>query len=192
MATPSANRRKDVLGGPSARPRTLTVTPEPDEIPLSSAIQAVSCTPRASASVQNRQGRCLPAAQEQTPTRGPLKHIEPCGNVSLNGKQPEICSGPSGTRSSARDSVSNKDIARLHSFPSLPPSTLKTPTKVRPANPQPKPNTTHWGIEDTPVKVCKVPCGTIQEKPRSPNTMDENSISIYESLGWNDDIDELS
>ncbi len=192
MATPSVNRRKDVLGGQSGLPRTLTGISEPDDIPLSSAIRAVSCTPRASASVKNRQGRCLSPAQEQTPTRGPLKLIEACGNITLNGNQADLCSEPSGTRSSARDSVSNKDVARVRSFPSLPSSTLKTPTKVRPANPQLKPKTTHWGIEDTPVKVCKVSGVTNQERPMSPNTVDENSISIYESLGWNDIIDELS
>lgn len=191
MATPSVNRRKDVFGGRSGLSHTFNAVPEPDEIPVSSAIRAVSCTPRASNCATNRPGGPLSAAHEQTPSRGPLKLIDSRSGLSSAGNQPEFGCRPSGILSDARDVIplhKKTDTKHLRPFPSS--AFFRTPTKVRPNNLQPK--NSHWGIEDTPIKAPIDPVGTMQKKSISPNGVNENSISIYDSLGWNDDIDELS
>lgn len=193
MATPSVNRRKDVYGGQPGLPRTITVTSEPDEIPVSSAIQAVSCTPKASDNSTNFSGRHLPAAHEETPTRGPLKLIKSRSSLSLNRNQQQLIGRPPGTPLSARDvvpSTAMKDASNLRSFPLFSPNSLRTPTRSQSHSSQR--NNIPWGIDDTPIKVPKGPLGSRQEKLMSPHAVNENSVSIYESLGWNDDIDELS
>lgn len=185
MATPSVNRRKDVFGGLSGPSRTFNVASEANEIPSSSAFQVVSCTPKASDCATNGPSRQLSAVHEQTPTRGPLKLIESRSNLSSTGNQPEFGGRPSGMLSDARDGIpflNKRDAKHLPPFPS---GSFRTPTKVCPIDPQR--NNSHEGIEDTPIKV---PQG--QGKPTSLKAPNENSVSIYDSLGWNDDFDELS
>jgi hypothetical protein len=192
MATPSVNRRKDVYGSLPGFSRTVAVASEPDEIPVSSAIRTVSCTPKVSNNTMNLPGRQLRAAHEETPTRGPLKLIKSRSSLPSNGNQQHIVGRPPGTPSSARDivpSTAMKDRPLLRPFPLFPHNNLTTPTKFHSNSSQR--NNTHLGIDDTPMKVVKAPLGTRQEKLMLPHAVNENSVSIYESLGWNNDVDEL-
>ena len=192
LATPSVNRRKDVFGVPSRFSHTFNAAPEPEGIPESSAINAVSCTPNAKGGSTSRAVQQLPASHQQTPTRGLLKPTGSWSNVSSTGNRPELgcrLSKPSSNVDAVVPFLDEKNASQPHSFPSLPSSRNRTPTKVGSTNTQPQ--TSHWKIDDTPIKVPQAPLGRKQEKSISPNT-NENSVSIYDSLGWNDDVDELS
>lgn len=188
MATPSVNRRKDVFGNVSHKFNTASGV---DEIPPSSAVQVVSCTPRAKGdSAKNRPDRHLSTVHEQTPSRGPLKVTDSRSNLSAIGNRPETNGQLSRMVSDDRQSLplSNKSDARH--LGSLPSGTFRTPTKIRSIDPQR--NNPHEGIKETPVKVSRNALETIPEKPTPLNAINENNVSIYDSLGWNDDIDELS
>lgn len=185
------NRRKDVFGSASGLSRTFNVASDTDEIPSSSTVQVISCTPRASGDcATNRPGRHLSTGHEQTPTRGPLKPIDSQSGVSSIANRPEIDGRPSGMSSDARGAMSHHNRTDTKYLAPFPSGTLRTPTKIRSIDPQRY--NPHDGIEDTPVKVPRDTLGTIHEKPTPLNAVNENSVSIYDSLGWNDDIDELS
>ena len=191
MATPSVNRRKDVFGDVSGLSRKFNGVPETDEIPSSSAVQVISCTPKGRGDcATTRPSRHLSTIHEQTPTRGPLKLIDSRSSLTSIGNRPETGDRPFGMLSAvngATPSLNKTDPKHLALFPSV---TFKTPTKIRSTDPQRR--NLHGEVEDTPLKVSRDALGTTQEKPTPINAADENSVSIYDSLGWNDDVDELS
>lgn len=187
------NRRKDVFGVPSALSRAVNTAAEVEEVPPSSAIRAVSCTPRAGVGATKCGIGQLPAPYEQTPTRGPLKHAGLRPNMCSTGKQAEVCVRPSGLASKINAQVpflSGEGAPQFRPLSLFSSSTVRTPTKVRPTDSQRE--NSNWEIDDTPIKVLHDSLGTRQEFSHVPNAVDENSISIYDSLGWNDDIDELA
>ena len=188
MATPSVNRRKDVFGHVS---RKFNTASEADEIPSSSAVQVISCTPRAKGDcATNRPGRHLSSILEQTPSRGPLKLIVSRVNLSATANRPEMNGRLSGVPLDDRQNLPLPNKTDTRHLGPLPSDTFRTPTKIRSNDSQR--NNVHEGIKETPVKVSRYALETIPEKPTPLNAVNENSMSIYDSLGWNDDIDELS
>lgn len=187
MATPNVNRRRDVFGHVS---RQFNIASEADEIPSSSAVQEISCTPTARGNcATNRPDQHLSTILEQTPSRAPLKLTYSRANLSSIGSGPKMNGRLSGMRSDGRDAIhlpNMPDARHLGPFPS---GTLITPTKIRPIDPQR--SNSHEGIKETPVRVSRNALRTIQERSSPINAVNENSMSIYDSLGWNDDIDEL-
>lgn len=188
MATPSVNRRKDIFSGVSGLSRKIDVVPEAGEIPSFSAVEVISCTPKPTGELATkRSGQHLSTIHEQTPSRGPLKPIDSRFNLSSTGNRPEIRGRLSGSARDAIPLLKKTDAKHLAAFS---PGPFRTPTKIRPIDPQQK--HLHEGVEDTPIKNPRDALGTIQEKPTSINAENENNVSIYDRLGWNDIIDELS
>ena len=189
MATPSRNRQWNPFGGlPRLPPPTASAPPEElEDIPPSSASRVPSSARRAPSTLvkssTRRLGDRLWPSVEQTPTRGPFKFLgRPAASSAVMASTAEIPqSSPAGPELSAsyRSSTWNTN-------------NHETPTKDR---------TIHHldqaeepDIEATPIKVPlndKPPKDALKADPPS-SQQQEPEISIYASLGWDDDVDELS
>ena len=198
MATPSKNRQWNLFSGLPRlpQPNTSALPEELEDIPPSSVSRVPTSTRRApstlvKSSTRRFGDRLLPSV-EQTPTRGPSKFLgRPAASSAVMASTAEIPQSspagpelkppnvPSGLSASYRSSTWNTNIH-------------ETPTKDRTiyhVDQAEEPD-----IEATPIKAPlndKPLKDALQADPLS-SQQQEPEISIYASLGWDDDVDELS
>ncbi|KAL9596809.1 MAG: hypothetical protein Q9179_004486 [Wetmoreana sp. 5 TL-2023] len=199
MATPSAKRRKDVFAALPSQAPTLTFDPqELEEISPSSCtcVPASAMKPPTEAIADSNPRPKKRPAVEQTPTRGPFKHSNLLNIVAT----PRL--------GLAEKKIDETTLRSTN--PKLPPSILDSskrlseqlppPTSGIQGTPSRRGSAITKGvlprpvIEGTPVKPLKPVPGNLM--PTSNNIMtspssNEGGVSIYKSLGWDDDVDEL-
>ena len=212
-ATPRGSRQKDVFGGlprlPAANP---TITNEPDEIPPSSISRVPSSVPRHPAPpIKDNEPKLprpyLQTTIEQTPTRGPSKQSKnPLGAEPKN-KPYSVFLTPSKPRRSpaiisqqprlpspyaAQPSSSNHLDAEVHGA-----AIQETPLKPQIDVPEKAGTSDSTGTRqfsppsdfEPDIRVNVLP--TII--PSSPPVLEEDSSkSLFETLGWDDYVDELA
>ena len=212
-ATPRGNRQKDVFGGlprlPAANP---TITNEPDEIPPSSISRVPSSVQRHPAlPIKDNEPKLprpyLQTTIEQTPTRGPSKQSKNPLGAEPKDRPYSVFVTPSKPR---RSPAIISQQPRLPSpYAAQPSSSIRLDAEVHGA-----------AIQDTPLKPqIDVPekggasncTDARQVSPRSdvepdiranvlPTTIpssppvleEESSRSLFETLGWDDYVDELA
>lgn len=187
MATPRGNRQKDVYGGlPFASQSQGQPLPEINEIPPSSALRAISSTPR------NRVQKSRPTATiEQTPSRAGSKLARSSrldmssSNVENQIEQPGLT--PMMSLQKPKYALNSPyTIMKSSNFP-----ILETPSK-------PSQVIIHTiadlgeEIKSTPIKRLhnNTPLSPIQN-PECSRSATKDEICIYKTLGWDDDIDDL-
>lgn len=210
MATPRGNRQKDVYGGlPSIAPQSQQgppLLPEINEIPPSSALRAISSTPRSCVP----KSRPAAATIDQTPTRAGSKLASSSRLLDVSSssadhhhqiEQPGLPSSPMisllkpkyALNSSSSSSSSSSYTTMMKSSSSkFSTSSLETPSK---------PRQIMLGqeiIKSTPItkRLQKnnnntTPLSPIENPECSPSGGTKSEISIYKTLGWDDDIDDL-
>ncbi|KAL8674558.1 MAG: hypothetical protein Q9168_001076 [Polycauliona sp. 1 TL-2023] len=195
MATPSANRRRDVYASRTSQMQQPAVISEDvEEIPPSSCLRVPASTtkllPDLQAAINPAEPRRYPMPSvEQTPTRGPSKfsrlntipNARPSTAEQAAAAEPKISSPDGGQPHAYQLTSSRLDI---QGTPSRRPSTAR------------KGNLPCSGIESTPVK----PLGMVSANSNSAasgNMMTSSAFpkgegaSIYQSLGWDDDVDDF-
>lgn len=186
--TPSVNRRKDVFSGlPHLPQASKAEIPELEDIPPSSGLRVIASTPRIRASgISNGGQPCMPLV-EQTPTRGSSKFAKSIASASLGVSQHQKTTQTFITPTKLLHSLNIPSTTDRTAF-SLTARVGKTPmTDSSVSNEE----NSSQRVQDTPLKVSMAqPPKTSQQLPSSP-IIDEGNRSIYEKLGWNDDIDEL-
>ncbi|KAL9600116.1 MAG: hypothetical protein Q9219_003372 [cf. Caloplaca sp. 3 TL-2023] len=194
MATPSINRRKDVFGSlPIKPPQATMVHDEVENIPTSSFTHVPASTMKNGTGHATRRDpdmiiqRSVPTI-EQTPTRGPEKY----GWLNV-GKRPK-----SGTDSveltpssitEANCSKPSPDVPKTAGYLKAIHATPSRQKSARSLNGLPA----NFSGEGTPIKqlrsvsanVSRASCNIVS----SPAS--EGERSIYKTLGWDDDVDEL-
>ncbi|KAL8835303.1 MAG: hypothetical protein Q9170_003389 [Blastenia crenularia] len=199
-ATPSANRRRDVFSGLHSQSlQAAAVQEELEEIPSSSCALVPASTMKARTDeIMGRQldttlQRLMPSV-EQTPTRGPSKFAQVDIAAKLRLAPESIESTPSSI-ARAKYAMSVQDTCQKPGY--LKP-TWTTDVQATPSRKAsiagldgnlPRPD-----VESTPMKQLKcvstkIPRASYDLAP-SP-APDEGDESIYTSLGWDDDVDEL-
>ncbi|KAL8771184.1 MAG: hypothetical protein Q9209_003355 [Squamulea sp. 1 TL-2023] len=201
MATPSARRRRDVYASQTSRPqKSMVIEEDLDEIPPSSCIRVPGSLIKPWGELQMTGSSTRPPVHlmptvEQTPTRGPCKFFRSNtmpNAIQHSAKQASTTTPSSATvagHSSSIPDTGRRPVEKLRSshlgVHGTPSKTTSTGTRG---------NLPRSGIEDTPTK---------QLKPVSANAVATSSkitsspipkggdVSIYESLGWDDDVDEL-
>lgn len=200
-ATPSKNRQGNPFA-PQPRlppPNTATSVEELEDVPPSSVTRIPSSTKRALSTsaertTQRLSSRLLPSI-EQTPTRGPSKSLHRAASSSAvialaaeNVQSSPVCLG------SKRP---NMDRMLSESYEPLSWATdvHETPTKNRTTYPFDRAENSV--IEATPVQI--LPTEQAYSAPLDDRQADVPSShskeplrSIYASLGWDDEVDELA
>ena len=192
MATPSRNRQKVIYSDLPRLPRSNAAGTSPfelEEIPPSSISRIPSSTAKVRGSVKdgirNNDEHFLPNI-EQTPTRGPSKLTgRPKSSHAVMKSSSNSTQLPSfaATRSTPLIFSTKSDLS------SLPSDAKETPSKAHynvddlynqesHTGPTEGLLSANWGTDDT------------QRKCLPPPSEDEGT-SIYATLGWDDDIDEL-
>ena len=197
MATPSANRRRDVYATQASQAQKSTViSEEMEEIPPSSCIRvpASSIKPLPDPQATTRARGCLMSTVEQTPTRGPSKLSKSNIRFSANAisRKQVIMATPS-SATAAGQSISVLDTSRKAAY-QLPATRLgveETPSKR--SSTGLKGGLPWSSIGNSPVAPLKTVSanvvGTSTSLTSSP--IPKGDVSIYESLGWDDGVDEL-
>ena len=186
--TPSVNRRKDVFSRLPRLPQTSKAEiPELEDIPPSSGLRVIASTPRIRASEISNGGQpCMPLV-EQTPTRGSSKFAKSIAGASLDVSQHQKITQTFSTPTKLLHSLNIPSTTDRIAF-SLTAKVGKTP--MIDSSVSNKENSSQR-VPDTPLKVSMAqPPKTSRQLPSSP-IIDEGNRSIYEKLGWDDDIDEL-
>ena len=195
MATPSKQRHQDVIASLPRLPRARVagmVVSQLDEVPPSSASKITDSAERArnssalASDYSRRKHESVLPAIEQTPSRGPSK---------LWGRPPTSASSP----------ISKEDVS-MHcpdtAKPKPPKATIvlsQHPSKLWSSNTHGTPSkartdeSNECTVQKTPDKaIC---CTEILAKvwpAVAPTSLRGQEESIYASLGWDDDFDELS
>ncbi|KAL8739042.1 MAG: hypothetical protein Q9181_000224 [Wetmoreana brouardii] len=200
MATPSANRRKDVFATlPSQVPTSAIMPQELEEIPPSSCTRVPASaikppTERIVDSNPRPKKRLMPTG-DQTPTRGPSKHsnlnIAATPRLGLEGKKVYI-TNQSSINSRLPPSILDSSKSVSEELPPPASGVQGTPSRRRSASRTgilPR-----AGVEGIPLKPLESVSGNLM--PTSNNVTpsplsNEGGVSIYKSLGWDDDVDEL-
>ncbi|KAL8782499.1 MAG: hypothetical protein Q9213_005338 [Squamulea squamosa] len=201
MATPSAHRRRDVYASQTSQAQKSVVVEEDlDEIPPSSCIRVPGSSVKPWGELQTTSSATRPAVHlmptvEQTPSRGSCKFFR--SNTMPNTIRHSAKQTITTTTSSAMvagHSSSLPDTSR-RSVEKIPSSHLGdhgTPSKA--TSTSTNGNLLRSGIESTPMKQLKpVSANVVATRTRitSSPIPKGGDVSIYESLGWNDDVDEL-
>lgn len=202
MATPRGNRQKDVYGGlppfASQSQQGPPLLPEINEIPPSSALRAISSTPR------NRVPKLQPTAAtiEQTPSRAGSKlasssRLDMSSSIADRHQIKQVSLPSSPTISLLKpiyglNSSSSYTTIMRSSSSKFSTSNLETPSK---------PSQVLFGqemiIKSTPIikRLQKsnnnTPLSPIQNPQCSPSGGTKSETSIYKTLGWDDDNDDL-
>ena len=200
MATPAANRRRDVYSNqPSELHNAALAQQEPEEIPPSSCshvpASSVKQTEETITDSHLRPKRRLMPTIEQTPTRGPLKYTNPSDGVP---RRLNLADGTGQrTPSTSKNSVVPASVLAAERKAtdqlSLGPSGVQaTPSRKPSINLRPIQPTV--GVKSTPTKPLRSVSGNLTAAKSS--VMDSpasngRSTSIYKDLGWDDDVDEL-
>jgi len=195
MATPSKNRHKDVFGGLPRLPRSNAAAPPPilEDIPPSSIS-------RVNDSARKPQGSSSALVKEslrkvydkdlsnvdQTPTRGPSKFLGRPRTSSGIWPGAEIA-WPLISAAVLQPSESSVS----HTEPPWSSTADETPTKDRAIGQSDRPEA--LGSEATPNKPSSIASRSeYSQNPTPPPQAQETTMSIYATLGWDDEIDELS
>lgn len=210
MATPRGNRQKDIYGGPlpfASQPQEPPSLPEINEIPPSSAPRTISSTPR------NRVQDSRPTAAtiEQTPSRAGSKlasssrFLEISSSSVDHHQQFEQAGLPSSMMSLLKPKyVLNSSSSHTMLMKSSSDLFTSLETSSKP-NSQVKANHTNADlgrqemIKSTPISDRlqsnsnnnNILLSPVQNPECSPSGGTKNEISIYKTLGWDDDIDDL-
>ncbi|KAL8854590.1 MAG: hypothetical protein Q9221_000625 [Calogaya cf. arnoldii] len=186
MATPSANRRRDVYASRTSQVQKSAVIPEDVEIAPSSCIRVPASSIQAKSN-STEPWKYLKPTVEQTPTRGPSKLAR------LNNR---VNATPNAAKSAmtAEPQLSVLDTSRKHEY-QLPSYRLNVQgTPSRRSSTGFKGSVPRSGIENTPVKSSEnvsANLAAISSEITSSPMPQGGNVSIYESLGWDDDVDEL-
>lgn len=196
MATPSKNRYRNVLADDLRfpRPHSASAATTLDEVPPSSVSRITDSVRKAHGSSSFCQdgaprigSNALPTV-EQTPTRGPTKLLR----LPMNSSTAEAAGeGQISYTRRLKSPEVNPDSSLSFSLPPWPSKVQETPSKGRTAD-----HSCQQGkrrIEETSSK----PFMTIQDSPKTSaapmfSSSQEQETSIYASLGWDDDADELA
>lgn len=199
MATPSNNRHKDVFGGLAQLPRsnaTAVPPPIPEEIPPSSISRVNDSAKKpqdsSSALVMESHGKArdrIVLNVGQTPTRGPSRFSRWPRTSSSAQAGAKIA--PLLQSKMLQPVTTEAGPSTSFPAPSSPSETHATPTKhrtvYRPDRVLP------LEIEATPIKAsCVAPKSENGQKVPPLPPVQDMPMSIYASLGWDDEIDELS
>lgn len=139
--------------------------------------------------VRNVRQRLLPNVEE-TPTRGPSKHADL--NVAADSAASVHMTSTIVMKVNASASMQDTSQRLGYRRPPYISDGQATPSRKASTNlkgPSPEP-----GVEVTPVKHLTSMSANIPRAHReieSPSASNEAGVSIYKSLGWDDDIDEL-
>ena len=212
-ATPKNRRQKDLFDGLPLLPATiLTTADEPDEIPPSSVFRVPSSIPRLTApQTKDKEPRLprpyLQTTTEQTPTRDPLKPSKQLSSTAPGHGPSSIFLTPSKPRRAldfvpqASQRTNTHAVHSSTSWPQEPGNRdskiLETPRKDQTgASDEDRSSVPVVILSDTPPRNFSpnVPGGasapTFLSSP--PVVEGESSKSIFEALGWDDYVDELS
>lgn len=210
MATPKGNRHKDVFGRPPRLPQSLLAEPEELEaVPPSSEVKVPSSSVRRPAVPKFSNGEPSVPQSVRKPSR-PMVERTPTRRLSGNGRfsfipdggdlveEDELCQSspelprhkPSLATLNSLGLISQRTASHFppaaHEFHQQAPS-RKAPTV-------PVGVERGRGIQETPVKASRtidICSGAVpQHLPFGSEPVDTD-ITIYESLGWDDEIDEL-
>ena len=210
-ATPKGNRRKDVFGGlPPPPAPTVNAAKEPDEIPPSSAIKVPNSVQKDSKDqTEHKEPRppmpFLRPNIEQTPTRGPSKRSKSLLCIPHGNRPNSVLLTPSKSRKSidqtpqpvrcANTFHSTCEIYIPASHEQVIPHSDIQETPQRPQTGPPSLDLTQPPLSSSPpdIGLDTQGNGRIPNIPSSPPVMEEaSSKSIYETLGWDDYVDELA
>lgn len=185
--TPSVNRHKDVLGGLPHLTQTSKELPQhPDDNPPSSSLRVIASTPAFESNKPINRGQHLACPIEQTPTRGLLKLAGSASCNFLDISQIDVAD---------RNNVTPVKLKYSSKVPGMMKDAAISFTNgvakfgMIDANSS---NQENLGLETqhTPLKVPIALSGRSFQEPSSSMAVDENNMSIYERLGW-DDVDDL-
>lgn len=210
MATPKGNRRKDVFGGYPRLPQSsLAELEDVEAVPPSSDLRIPSSSVRRPAVPRfPAEGPRVPPSItrpprpsiEQTPSRrssgnGRYSHIIHAGDLveedTLCQSSPELprSKPPLTTLKSPRPILQR---TASHFSPAAAEVHQQTPSRKAPVVPLGVER--GQGVQETPIKASKMNdtlSGAVTQHLPSGLEPVETERSIYESLGWDDDIDEL-
>ena len=158
--------------------------PERDEIPPSSAPRAASSTPTMRGeSAGPRNAHILPTI-EQTPSRGPSNLVMSCLNISSTTNLQNEPGPPPMPLLKQRYPSNPQAMTKTSNITSL-----ETPSKhslwIH------RHDTFGQEIENTPINRSKALRSTTIKNTASSPIGNENDISIYKTLGWDDEGDEM-
>ena len=196
MATPSKQRHQDVFASVPRLPRgqvASRVVGQVDEVPPSSASKITDSAEKArnpsaltSDCPQQRYESILPAI-EQTPSRGPSKLLgrPPTVGFSLIGNHDTSVDYPETDEAGSKP---QKAAVEMFSSKSCSSDTPGTPSKARTVE------SNQATVQATPDKVIDSADSSkvLPAIALAPTTLRAPGESIYASLGWDDDFDELS
>ncbi|KAL9007163.1 MAG: hypothetical protein Q9188_000097 [Gyalolechia gomerana] len=200
MATPSANRRRNVFNSlHSQQPQPPAVDQEVEEIPPSSCTHVPASitkerTDRVAGSRLDTVRHRMTPTVEQTPTRGASKsaHVQFADKPRLVGESVELT--PS-SLTRVKNLVSVQETCQKPGYRKSLWTTgvWATPSK-KTTTIGPDGNLPSLGVEGTPMKQLKSVSENVTRS--SYNTVsspasNEGGGSIYKNLGWDDDVDEL-
>ena len=199
MATPSRSRHHDILADDPRfpRPKPASAAPNLDKIPPSSVSRISDSARKAEKSSPFskdgtwRSGNDVPPTVEQTPTRGSTKLFgHPTGlSGTMAAGGDLVRSLPHATKLGPTEA--NPGSFLSYSLPSWPLKVQETPSKGRTADhnhQQEKQNVD--ATPNRPVLVTKDSTSAFAVTAFSSSQ--EQEPSLYASLGWDDDADELS
>lgn len=201
MATPSANRRRDVYASQNSRlQKSAVISEDVEEIPPSSCLRVPSSTSKlpphlAAKSTSVNARRNLMPTVEQTPTRGPSKFlkVDDMPNASPSAaKQGMTITSSSAMAAEPQLWMLDTNRKNAYQFPSSRLGVQETPS--RRSSTGCKGSLSQSGIESTPVKSSEsvsASLAVISNNITSSPMPKGGDVSIYESLGWDDDADEL-
>lgn len=215
MATPKGNRRKNVFG----RAPILAREPSPvfEEVPhtipsvephIPSSVTRPSAIRRLPDSdFRVPQNRPCPVRQTtlstvmQTPTRGHSKLVDVLAIPQPDREEDELCQETSPRPPRSKVSLTHDKALKLETRRSLSFTTAASSFQLQATHPKPIQTsalglTPSIGIAATPLRHLRNSstesgvAGTYQKEPQESHKVEE-SKSIYESLGWDADTDDL-
>lgn len=198
MATPSKSRHYDTLPDVIRfpRPKRASAATSLDEVPPSSVSRISDSARKAHESSSFcKDGKrlidsnVLPTIQ-QTPTRGPTKLLGcPLSfSTTMAASEDIVHLTPRATKSKSPEA--KPALFLSYSLPSWPSRVQETPSKARTADYDFRQE--KHKIEATPSKpILSTKDSTNTSAAAALSSSQEQETSIYASLGWDDDVDEL-
>ena len=197
MATPKGNRQKDVFGVNASRlPQSfsgVTVPVEPDLIPPSSGLRVPSTSSKIRVQSEVNLGLlrtakpALPSVQ-QTPTRRPSKLARSFSQTTCGAGEAIAFPPQSLTPDEKDEEFKGPD---RDTSPELPHYSSISCAMTSNTSFTPIDQSYHQSaIEESPAESAEITKAFAQPTCSLPENY-QQSRSIYESLGWDDDIDEL-
>ena len=215
MATPKGNRKRNAFSRATLAARQLSpdleevphTTPSADPHIPSSVTRPTIIRRLPSSEFRVPQNRPCPVRQTllstvmQTPTRGPSKLIDVLAKPQPDREEDELCQQMSPRPSRPKPFQTPSKASKLEPRRSLSSNDAALPSQLQATGPQPirtfainlSPSD---GVAATPLKKSRNSftdsgvAGTRQKTAQESSKL-EGAKSIYESLGWDDDTDDL-